>query len=273
MKKYWQTLTLEKEKERAKTMARVTAIVNQKGGVGKTSTAAALAAALYDAGHEVLTIDADAQGSLTFIRGVEAGPGLYEAMTGEGLIEDIIVPTSKGDFLAGGPALTGADMEFTKTGREYIIRDLLKPLQDIYSHIIIDCPPQLGILAINALTAADDAIIPMAADILSLQGLGQLQETIEAVKKYCNPSLKVAGLLICRYSNRATLNRNIADVIEQQAQAAGFPTYKTKIREGVAVREAQTMRESIFDTHPKANATADYKAFVKEYLKQEEKTK
>lgn len=252
-------------------MARITAIVNQKGGVGKTSTAAALAAGLYDAGHEVLTIDADAQGNLTFIRGVEAEQGLYEAMTGAGLIEDIIVPTDKGDFLAGGPALAGADVKFTKTGREYILKGLLEPLRDVYSHIIIDCPPQLGIMAINALTAADDIIIPMGADILSLQGLGQLYETIDTVKKYCNPSLKVAGLLMCRYTNRATLNRNIAEVMEQQAEAAGVHMYETKIREGVAVKEAQTMRKSIFETHPKAKATADYAAFVKEYLKQEDK--
>lgn len=252
-------------------MARITAIVNQKGGVGKTSTAAALAAGLYDAGYEVLTIDADAQGNLTFIRGVDPGAGLYEVMTGAGLIEDIIVPTKKGDFLAGGPALAGADMKFTKTGREYILKSRLDPLREIYSHIIIDCPPQLGILAINALTAADDVIIPMCADILSLQGLGQLYETIDMVKKYCNPDLKVAGLLMCRYTNRATLNRNIAEVMEQQAEAAGVPMYETKIREGVAVKEAQTMRQSIFDTHPKAKATADYAAFVKEYLKQEEK--
>lgn len=252
-------------------MARITAIVNQKGGVGKTSTAAALAAGLYDAGYKILTIDADAQGNLTFIRGIEPEQGLYEAMIGAGRIEDIIVPTDKGDFLAGGSALAGADVKFTKTGREYILKGLLDPLRKIYSHIIIDCPPQLGIMAVNALTAADDVIIPMGADILSLQGLGQLYETIDTVKKYCNQDLKVAGLLMCRYTNRATLNRNIADVMEQQAAAAGVPMYATKIREGVAVKEAQTMRKSIFDTHPKAKATADYAAFVKEYLKQEEK--
>lgn len=252
-------------------MARITAIVNQKGGVGKTSTAAALAAGLHDAGYKVLTIDADAQGNLTFIRGVDPDKGLYDAMTGSGAIGKLIVPTEKGDFLAGGPALAGADVKFTKTGREYILKGLLDPLRDTYSHIVIDCPPQLGILAINALTAADDIIIPICADILSLQGLGQLYETIDTVKKYCNPSLRVAGLLMCRYTNRATLNRNIAEVMEQQAGAAGVPMYETKIREGVAVKEAQTMRQSLFDTHPKAKATADYAAFIKEYLKQEDK--
>lgn len=252
-------------------MARITAIVNQKGGVGKTSTAAALAAGLYDAGHEVLTIDADAQGNLTYIRGADPEPGLFEAMTGAGRIEDIIVPTDKGDFLAGGPALAGADVKFTKTSREYILKGLLDPLRDVYSHIIIDCPPHLGVLAINALTAADDVIIPMGPDVLSLQGLGQLYDTIATVKKYCNPSLKIAGLLMCRYTNRATLNRNIAEVMEQQAGAAGVPMYKTMIREGVAVKEAQIMQQSLFDTHPKAKATADYAAFIKEYLEQEEK--
>lgn len=258
-------------------MARVTAIVNQKGGVGKTTTAAALAAGLYaaelDAEKSILTIDADPQGNLTFIRGVEADKGLYECLTGAELVEDVIQPTAQGDLLPSSSALLGADLEFTKTGREYLLRDLLKPLQDIYSHIIIDCPPQLGILAINALTAADDVIIPMSADILSLQGLGQLYETIDTVQRYCNPELKIAGLLMCKYTNRATLNRNIAEVIEQQAEAIGVPVYQTKIRDAVAIREAQTMRASIFESHPKAKVTADYAAFVKEYLKQEDQTK
>lgn len=251
-------------------MARITAIVNQKGGVGKTTTAAALAAGLHDAGYTVLTVDADAQGSLSFIRAAKAARSLYDAMKGTPP-RDVIIDTPKGDFIAGGPALAGADMEFTKTGREYILKGILKPLREAYTHIIIDCPPQLGIMAINALTAADDVIIPMGADILSLQGLGQLYETINTVTEYCNPSLKIAGLLLCRYTNRATLNRNIAEVMKQEAQEAGVSIYETRIREAVAVKEAQTMRESIFDSHPRAKVAEDYAAFVKEYLSQEEK--
>ena len=250
-------------------MARITTIINQKGGVGKTSTAAALAAGLNLAGYKALAVDADAQCSLTYIMGADAERGIYEAMTGSDAAQ-LIQHTDQGDLLPSSPALIGADLEFTKTGREYILRDVLEPIQGEYTHIVIDCPPQLGIMAINALTASDDVIIPMGADILSLQGLGQLCDTINTVKKYCNPKLKIAGLLITRYSKRAVLSRDLAEVISDQAQAIGASVYHTQIREGVAVKEAQTMRTSIYQTHPKANPTADYKSFVKEYLKQED---
>lgn len=251
-------------------MARITTIINQKGGVGKTSTAAALAAGLNLAGYKTLAVDADAQSSLTYIMGSDAERGIYEAMTGSDAAQ-LIQHTDQGDLLPSSPALIGADLEFTKTGREYILRDVLEPIQGEYTHIVIDCPPQLGIMAINALTASDDVIIPMGADILSLQGLGQLCDTINTVKKYCNPKLRIAGLLITRYSKRAVLSRDLAEVISDQAKAIGASVYHTQIREGVAVKEAQTMRTSIYQSHPKANPTTDYKNFVKEYLTQEEK--
>lgn len=253
-------------------MARITTIINQKGGVGKTSTAAALAAGLNASRHKTLAVDADAQCSLTYIMGADAERGIYEAMTGTDAAQ-LILHTEQGDILPSTPALIGADLEFTKTGREYIFRDLLEPIQGKYSHIVIDCPPQLGIMAVNALTASDDVIIPMGADILSLQGLGQLCDTINTVKKYCNPRLKIAGLLITRFSKRAVLSRDFAEVIEAQAKALQTTVYKTQIREGIAVKESQTMRTSLYQSHPKANPTADYKSFVKEYLKQEDKKK
>lgn len=251
-------------------MARITTIVNQKGGVGKTTTAAALTGGLNEAGYKALAVDADAQCSLTYIMGADADRGIYEAMTGTDTAQ-LIQHTAQGDILPSTPALIGADLEFTKTGREYILRDALEPVQAGYSHIVIDCPPQLGIMAINALTAADDVIIPMGADILSLQGLGQLYDTIQTVKKYCNPRLRIAGLLITRFSKRAVLSRDLADVIADQARAIHAPVYSTMIREGIAVKEAQTMRTSIYQSHPKANPTGDYRAFIKEYLKEEKR--
>ena len=250
-------------------MTRITTIINQKGGVGKTSTAAALAAGLNAMGKKTLAVDADAQGSLTFIMGAEATRGTYNAMTGGADVAGLIVHTEQGDLLPSTEQLIGADLEFTKTGREYLLRDALEGVKSDYTHIIIDCPPQLGILAINALTASDDVIIPMGADILSLQGLGQLADTIDTVKRYCNKNLRTAGLLITRYSKRAVLSRDLAEVIQEQAQAIGASVYDTQIREGIAVKEAQTLRTSIFSSHPKANPAIDYRAFIKEYLKQE----
>ena len=248
-------------------MARITAIINQKGGVGKTTTVAALADGLHRRGHTVLAVDADAQGSLSFIMGAEAQRGVYEALKGSPAAE-LILSTPQGDILPSTPALIGADLEFTQTGREYLLRDALEPITGQYSHIVIDCPPQLGILTVNALTVASDVVIPMGADILSLQGLGQLYDTIRKVKRYCNPGLHIAGLLITRY-RRAVLSRDLAEVIGSQAQQIGTGLYATQIREGVTVKEAQTLQQSLYARNPKANPAIDYNSFVEEYLKQE----
>lgn len=250
-------------------MARITTIINQKGGVGKTSTAHALATGLNHRNYKALVVDADPQGNLSYIMQTEAAKGVYEAMKGTPAA-DLIQHTGQGNILASTPALIGADLEFTQTGREYLIKDALEPIKSNYSHIIIDSPPTLGIMTINALTASTDIIIPMGADIFSLQGLGQLYETIGRVKRYCNPNLKIAGLLITRYARRAVLTRDLTEVIGDKAQQISAPIYKTQIREGIAVKEAQTMQTSLFDSHPKANPTADYNALIDEYLKQED---
>lgn len=249
-------------------MARITAIINQKGGVGKTTTVAALADGLNRRDHKTLAVDADAQGNLSFIMGTAPQQGVYEALKGSPAAA-LILATPQGDILPSTPALMGADLEFTQTGREYLLRDALEPIAGQYSHIIIDCPPQLSILTINALTAATDVIIPMGVDILSLQGMGQLYDTISTVKRYCNPQLHIAGLLITRY-RKAVLSREMKDVIWDQARQIGTGLYASQIRESISVKEAQLMQQSIYDFCPKANPTADYKAFVEEYLKQEE---
>lgn len=250
-------------------MARITTIINQKGGVGKTTTAAALADGLTRRGFKALAIDADAQGSLSFIMGAEATRGIYEALKGSPAA-DLIQHTAQGDLLPSTPALIGADLEFTQTGREYLLRDALEGISGLYDHIVIDCPPQLGILTVNALTASTDLVIPMKADILSLQGLGQLYDTVSKVKRYCNRPLQIAGLLITQ-NRKTALARDLADVIADQARQLGTRLYSTQIREAVAIREAQTMQESIY-TRPKANPATDYSAFVDEYLRQEEPT-
>ena len=248
-------------------MARITAIINQKGGVGKTTTAAALAGGLTRRGYKALAIDADAQASLTFIMGAEAERGIYEALKGSPAAE-LVQHTPQGDLLPSTPALFGADLEFTQTGREYLLRDALEGISGLYDHIVIDCPPQLGIMTVNALTAATDLVIPMRADILSLQGLGQLYDTISKVKRYCNRGLQIAGLLITQ-NRKTALARDLADVIGEQARQIGTRLYAAQIREAVCIREAQTMQESIFD-RPKANPAADYAAFIDEYLRQED---
>jgi len=249
-------------------MARITTIANQKGGVGKTSTAHALATGLTKKGRRTLAIDIDPQSNLSYVMHADdQRAGIYEVLTGKESIFKTIQHTGQGDILPSTLLLTGADMEFTDNGREYLLKNIIEPLKKIYDYIIIDSPPTLGILTINALTASDDVIIPMGADIFSLQGLSQLYNTINKVKKYCNPNLNIAGILITRYNGRTILSKDLREVIESKAAQIDAPTYNTIIREGISVKESQTQQESIFKTNINSNPAQDYINFINEYLK------
>ena len=246
---------------------RITVIANQKGGVGKTTTAHALANGLIRRGLKALAVDIDPQGNLSYtMRASPDAPGIYEAMKGIVGAREALQQTEQGDMIAGSLMLSGADMEFTDTGREYILRKLLKPLREMYEYIVIDSPPTLGILTINALAASSDIIIPLGADAYSLQGLAQLNATIGKVKEYCNPSLTIAGLLITRYSGRTVLGRDMKEVIEEKARTIGARAYDAVIRESVAIREAQVRQESLYAADQMSNAAQDYQAFIDEYL-------
>lgn len=251
-------------------MTRITTVINQKGGVGKTTTAHALATGLNHRGQKALVLDTDPQGNISYtMRADTTLPGLYEAMRGEISAADAIQRTEQGDIIPSSLYLAGADLEFTQTGREYLLRELLEDIAGNYTHIIIDSPPALGIMTVNALTASRDIVIPVGADIFSLQGLQQLLATVSKVKKYSNPALVLAGLLITRKGTRAVATRQLIDAIQDTAAALDAHLYRASIREGIAIKEAQIMQSSIFDSHAKAKATADYKAFIDEYLAQE----
>ena len=236
---------------------------------GKTTTAHALVTGLAYKGYTTLAVDIDPQGNLTYTMGAdENAPGVYEAMKGQATPREVIQRTTQGDIISASLMLSGADVEFTDTGREYILSEMLEPLRALYDFIIIDSPPTLGILTINALTATDDIIIPLGADPYSLQGLSQLNATIGKVRKHCNSNLHIAGLLITRYNGRAILSHELRGIIKDQAsKSVGAASFETVIREGIAVKEAQTQQTSLFATHGKSNAAADYLSFIDEYLK------
>ena len=243
------------------------AVCNQKGGVGKSTTAAALWAGLNRAGHKSLVIDLDPQCNLTFTTAADTNHrSALGLLTGEADPLDTIQPTEEGDVIAGSKALVGADNFITATGKEYRLREALEPIKARYDHIVIDCPPALGILTVNALTAATHVIIPCQADIFSLQGVQQLSQTIEPVRKYCNPGLVIEGLLLTRYNARTALSRDLTTSAESLAAKLGTKVFKTAIREATAIKEAQISQRSIFDYAPKANVTADYTAFLHEVI-------
>lgn len=244
-------------------------ISNQKGGVGKTTTAHALLTGLANMGYKVLALDADPQTNLTYTTGINMDdtPDLYNLLKKQASFLEVVQQVKPGfDIIPGSLDLAGADMEFTAAGREYMIREALEPVKEKYDFCIIDTPPTLGILTVNALTASHKIIVPMAADVYSLQGLSQLQGMVENVKKYCNPGLTIDGLLLTKYCDRAIINRNLKDSLQQTATQLHTRLYKTTIREAVAVKEIQFLQSDIFTEYPKAKVTEDYKQFIKEFL-------
>ena len=245
---------------------RIISVANQKGGTAKTSTAHALVTGATYKGKKALAIDFDPQGNLSFIMGADANrAGAYELMKQQAKAAQIVQYTSQGDIIPASLNLAAADIEFSgKPGRDFFLQAALEPLQDAYDVAVIDTPPTLGTLLINALTASDEVIIPMNADILSLQGLYQLAETINQVKSFCNRSLKVTGILLTRYSGRTVLARDIKDTIADKCAELGIPLLNTVIRDGVAVREAQTTQESLFTYAPNSNPARDYLQFFEE---------
>ena len=246
------------------------AIINQKGGVGKSTTANALGAGIFLKGFRVLYIDLDAQGNLSYSMDA-TGKAItaMEVLTGTATAREAILKTPQGDLIPASPALASADAILTDTGKEYRLKEALEPIRGEYDYIIIDTPPALGILTINALTACDSVIIPAQADIYSLQGIEQLAETMKPVKKYTNPDLTIEGILLTRYSPRSVLSREVAELAQQIAGKLGTKLFRATIREAVAVKEAQISQQSLYSYAPKAKVTEDYSRFIAELLGEE----
>ena len=243
---------------------KVVAVVNRKGGVGKTATAQALGAGLIRKGYSVLYIDLDSQTNLTYGLGADAG-GLssMDVLTGEATTQQAIQKTPQGDAIAGSEDLAGADAAIDGTGKDYRLKEAIDGLK--YDYIIIDTPAALGTLTVNALTAANSVIIPVQAEVYSLQGIGQLSKTIEAVKKYCNRDLYIRGILITRYNGRAVISKDMQSNLKDAAEQLKTKLYSTPIRECVSIKEAQAIQQDIYTYAPRSNAAKDYEAFIKEF--------
>lgn len=249
---------------------KVITLSNQKGGVAKSTTSNALAAGLHNRGLKVLAVDLDPQGNLSFSCGVDMLDGqktLYDVFKKTASPKEAIIPLKLGfDLLPGGLMLAGADMDFTQTGREYMLSEALEEVSACYDYIVIDTPPTLGILTVNALTAAGYVIVPMTADVYSLQGLTQLNGLIQNVRRYCNGKLEILGVLLTRYNDRQNISKTLKESITKAAEGLKTGVFNTYIREGVAVREAQLLKSDIFTDAPKAGVTQDYQLFIDEVL-------
>lgn len=240
------------------------ALTCEKGGVGKTTTAEALGDGLRERGRSVLTIDADPQTNITAAMSADRSkPTLYDVFMGECSAADAIQTTGRGDLIPGDRNLALIH------GSPRQLRDALQPIRGRYDYIVIDCPPAMGTLSINALTAADAAIIPVEAAPYSLQALGSIRATVQTVQERSNPALKIRGILICHFFGRTVVNRDIARMIEDAAAKLDTTTFKTKIRECSAIRTAQANRQSIFSYAPRSNAAKDYAAFIDELTAQD----
>lgn len=250
-------------------MAKVISVSNQKGGVGKTTTTGAVAAGFKLKGYRVLCVDLDPQSNLSFSSGAETEdcPTIYEILRGEAKTSFSIQKMPSFDIVSSNILLSGIELEFTQTGREYLLKEALNTVKDKYDYIFIDTPPALSILTVNAFTASDYIIIPMNADIFSLQGIAQLSETIDRVRKYCNPNLKVEGIVLTKFNKRTILSREIKGTAELIAEKLNTSIFDSTIRSSVSIMEAQTNQQDIYNYSPKNAASQDYMDLVEELIK------
>lgn len=238
------------------------AIINRKGGIGKTTTAQMLGAGLRRHGYSVLYIDLDSQRNLTFALNTVPGHGCMNMLVGIKKAEDVIKHTDNGDVIPAGEDLATADSVLSN---EYLLRAALEPVKKKYDYIIIDTPAALGRLTANALTAADSAIIAAQPDTYSLLGIDLLSNLIKTVKRRSNHKLNIRGVLLTRYSN-TNISNDMKENMNLFARKLGTQVFNTVIRENTKIKECQYARQDIFTYSPRSNGAADYGAFVEEFL-------
>lgn len=211
----------------------------------------------------MLYVDTDPQCNLTYILNCEHNPSLVDVLTGNATIKDATVQTKQGDAVPASDMLGTAGI--IKNSR--LLKKALATVKDKYDYIVIDTPPALSMLTINALMAATDLIIPAQADIFSLQGIGQLYETIKAVRNGGNRNLSIMGILLTRYNGRAILSRDMAKLLADTAKQIGTRVFPTPIREGVAIKEAEAVQQDIFSYNKRSNPAKDYMDLIEEIIK------
>lgn len=254
-------------------MAKVITVANQKGGVGKTTTTQALAAGLQKKGNRVLAMDMDPQGNLSDSIGANNYelPTIYDVLKRQVPAEEAVQKLDSFDIIPANIMLASAEQELTEIGKEHRLEETMAQIKDKYDYIIIDTPPSLGILTVNAFTFSDEIIIPSTPGIFAANGIQQLSITVDNVKRYCNPQVKIVGILLTRYNSRINISKQIKDLTEQLGKHISAPIYNAHIRNGIVVEEAQANHKDIFSYAKKSTVSEDYYSFVEEFLKEEKK--
>ena len=247
-------------------MGKIVAIVNQKGGVGKSTTCVNLTAALKEQGKSVLLCDFDPQANATSGMGVDktVSQGVYDVVVNELPAEKQIVSTRYGDLIPSNKALAGAGIEMIGLDRrEFRLRDALAPLRERYDYILIDCPPSLELLTLNALCAADTLLVPVQGEYYALEGLSDLMNTVRAVKRGMNPSLELEGVLMTMFDTRTNLALQVAEEVKRY-----FPgkVYHTVIPRNVRLSEAPSHGKPITAYDRSSRGAAAYTALAEEFL-------
>jgi chromosome partitioning protein len=247
-------------------MGTVYAIANQKGGVGKTTTAVNVGACIAEAGYETLLVDVDPQANATVGLGVSRTrtPGLYEVLTGVSTAREAIVGTTIAglSLLPAGPGLAGANVELPRLeGFEGHLRDNLEPVRETFEYVLLDCPPSLGPLAVSALVAADRVIVPVQTEYFALEGLAGLLETLELVRRELNPRLTVAGMLLTMHDNRTRLGRDVEREVREHFRELVF---ETVIPRNVRIGEAPSYGLPVTHHDPHSAGAAAYFELAKE---------
>ncbi len=244
---------------------KIIAFTNKKGGVGKTTSSVCTAAYLGVLGKKVLLIDMDPQSNATQAsNGDKNVQGTFDFMKGAPL-EDVLQHSLRYDFIGADKRLSKASTEFDDVGREHILENVLKKTAG-YHYCIIDTPPSMEILTLNALTAADEVIICCQSDGFSISGLADMKKNIDGVKRWYNSKLKIGGILMTRHNPRTMIAKQLAEIFSEAAKTMDAKVFTNYIRENTAIRESQVMQQDIYTYRPTSHGAEDYASFVQEYL-------
>lgn len=250
------------------------AFINQKGGVGKTTSTANVGACLAAFGKKVLLIDLDPQANLSIHFGVNVqgkDSSVYQLMCGKKKASEILIKTSVSglDIIPSDIDLASAEVELVNTvGRETIVKFYIEEMLGMYDYVLIDCPPSLGLLTLNALTVANEIFIPLQTEFFALQGVSKLLQTFDVIKKRLNSSLEITGIIPCMYDSRTKLGQAVLDKIKEYFEDKVFAT---NIRKNIKLSESTSHGVPIIVYAPESNGAQDYEALTKEIIAQEEK--